>query len=117
MSYLQILVRQLPSGRFEARDNRSGIVVEAVTEHAAITQYADAARKSGVIDSPDLTPFLNVHRLELIWPTDFRNVTQAFDAHPEWEAYAEFSPRGHEGIDIRCPHGGEVRACTWGPSA
>lgn len=112
--YLQILVKQLGPRRFEARDNRSGIVIEAVTEYDALRQYADAARKSHVIDSPDLTPLLSVDRLELVWPTDYEVFTQKFLKNPDWAAYRDFDPPGHEGVDIRCPTGAEVRACTWG---
>ena len=50
--------------------------------------------------------------LRLVWPTDYRFVTQKFGARPEY--YARFSLAGHEGVDIRAPSGSNVYACADG---
>ena len=42
------------------------------------------------------------------WPTDHKQVTQPYLAHPDWPAYASLIPPGHEGIDIRSGLGGKV---------
>ena len=41
-----------------------------------------------------------------IWPTEYREITQHFGANPK--NYAQFGLPGHEGIDIRAPHGSKV---------
>lgn len=44
----------------------------------------------------------------LAWPTQYRHVTQRFGNNPAY--YAKFGLPGHEGIDIRAPHGSNVYA-------
>jgi len=50
--------------------------------------------------------------LKLMWPTDYRFITQKFGARPEY--YARFGLAGHEGVDIRAPSGSNVYACADG---
>ncbi len=40
------------------------------------------------------------------WPTQYTTITQAFGARPEY--YQQFGLPGHEGVDIRAPHGSPV---------
>lgn len=42
------------------------------------------------------------------WPTDFRVVTQKFGANPA--TYKAYGLPGHEGLDVRAPHGSNVYA-------
>ncbi|MFN2145137.1 MAG: peptidoglycan DD-metalloendopeptidase family protein [Anaerolineales bacterium] len=51
-------------------------------------------------------------RLYLFWPTDYDTVLQPFGANAE--LYASYGLPGHEGIDIRAPHGANVYACADG---
>lgn len=46
------------------------------------------------------------------WPTDYRVVTQAFGARPEY--YGRFGLPGHEGIDLRAPVGSGIYAVAAG---
>lgn len=46
------------------------------------------------------------------WPTDYLIITQPFGANPEY--YGQFGLAGHEGVDIRSPHGKPVRAIDHG---
>ncbi len=41
-----------------------------------------------------------------VWPTEYRQITQHFGANPQ--NYAQFGLPGHEGVDIRAPHGSKV---------
>ena len=51
-------------------------------------------------------------RFYLFWPTDYPAVVQSFGAHPE--IYSRYGLPGHEGIDLRAPHGSNVYACAAG---
>jgi murein DD-endopeptidase MepM/ murein hydrolase activator NlpD len=51
-------------------------------------------------------------RLYLFWPTDYGEVLQPFGANPE--LYSQYGLPGHEGLDIRAPHGANVYACAEG---
>lgn len=46
------------------------------------------------------------------WPTDFQTVTQRFGANPDY--YGQFGQAGHEGLDIRAPHGSNIYAVAAG---
>lgn len=46
------------------------------------------------------------------WPTDYKKVTQAFGARPEY--YARFGLPGHEGVDIRTGKAGRIYAIAAG---
>lgn len=46
------------------------------------------------------------------WPTNHKVVTQAFGANPD--VYAPYNLPGHEGVDIRAPHGSAVYAVAAG---
>jgi len=46
------------------------------------------------------------------WPTDFKTVTQVFGSNPQ--NYQQFKLPGHEGIDIRAPHGTNCYAAAAG---
>lgn len=48
----------------------------------------------------------------VVWPTEFKTVTQEFGANPA--NYAPYGLPGHEGIDIRAPHGTKVFAAVGG---
>lgn len=50
--------------------------------------------------------------ITLRWPTDYAVVTQPFGVRPE--AYRRFGLPGHEGLDIRAPHGANIYACAAG---
>jgi hypothetical protein len=51
-------------------------------------------------------------RLYLFWPTDYGTILQPFGVNPE--LYISYGLPGHEGIDIRAPHGANVYACADG---
>jgi murein DD-endopeptidase MepM/ murein hydrolase activator NlpD len=46
------------------------------------------------------------------WPTEYRQVTQAFGVNAEY--YSKFGLPGHEGIDIVAPLGSKIFACLDG---
>lgn len=48
----------------------------------------------------------------LAWPTEYRVITQHFGANPQ--NYAQFGLPGHDGADIRAPHGSKVFAVADG---
>jgi murein DD-endopeptidase MepM/ murein hydrolase activator NlpD len=50
--------------------------------------------------------------IKLQWPTEYRVITQGFGANPQ--NYARFGLPGHEGIDMRAPHGSDIMACADG---
>lgn len=51
-------------------------------------------------------------KLKLIWPTDYKVITQRFGMRPEY--YGQFGLPGHEGLDIRAPNGANIYACADG---
>ena len=46
------------------------------------------------------------------WPTDHKVITQEFGNNPEY--YDQFDLPGHEGVDIRAPHGSNIYAVADG---
>jgi hypothetical protein len=48
----------------------------------------------------------------VVWPTQYKVVTQEFGANPA--NYAPFGLPGHEGVDIRAPHGTKIFAAAGG---
>jgi hypothetical protein len=50
-----------------------------------------------------------VNTIQLFWPTQYKTVTQAFGANPA--TYRKWDLPGHEGVDIRAPHGSNIFAC------
>lgn len=50
--------------------------------------------------------------IQLSWPTDYRVITQRFGANPQ--NYTRYGLPGHEGVDIRAPHGSNIYACADG---
>lgn len=49
------------------------------------------------------------------WPTEYRVITQAFGANPQY--YGKFGLPGHEGIDIRALHGTNIYSVADGEIA
>lgn len=52
------------------------------------------------------------HAFKLLWPTDFPVITQRFGANPR--IYRRWDLPGHEGVDIRALHNGNIYACADG---
>ena len=69
-------------------------------------------RSLGVKSDDDILPRFAKDRLYLFWPTDYGTILQPFGAHSE--IYMQYGLPGHEGIDIRAPHGSNVYACAEG---
>lgn len=69
-------------------------------------------RLIGEGDGQDALPRFSKDRLYLFWPTDYETVLQPFGANSE--LYVTYGLPGHEGIDIRAPHGSNVYACADG---
>lgn len=47
-----------------------------------------------------------------IWPTEYKTITQAYGANPDY--YRQFGLPGHEGLDIRAPEGSPIYAIDTG---
>ncbi|MEJ2488128.1 MAG: M23 family metallopeptidase, partial [Anaerolineales bacterium] len=66
----------------------------------------------GVKAGNEVLPRFPKDRLYLFWPTDYTTILQPFGDHPE--IYMQYGLPGHEGVDIRAPHGSNIYACAEG---
>ncbi|MBN2045588.1 MAG: M23 family metallopeptidase [Anaerolineales bacterium] len=66
----------------------------------------------GMDNQPGALPLYRKDRLYLFWPTDYGTILQPFGANQE--LYMQYGLPGHEGVDIRAPHGANVYACADG---
>jgi hypothetical protein len=82
---------------------------EILDQRAAANQRYGEDAVSGIREVP--TQYA-LDRLYLFWPTDYPEIIQRFGANPE--IYSKWGLHGHEGIDIRAPHGSAVYACADG---
>lgn len=62
-------------------------------------------------DSPTEPPTQDQFRFEA-WPTEHRVINQGFGKNPDW--YAKYGLPGHEGVDVRAPHGSAIYAVADG---
>jgi murein DD-endopeptidase MepM/ murein hydrolase activator NlpD len=79
---------------------------------ARIRRGEPYGRLIGKEDGQDSLPRYPKDRLYLFWPTDYDVVLQPFGANAA--LYTPYGLPGHEGIDIRAPHGANVYACADG---
>lgn len=57
------------------------------------------------LDRPDIPP-VTTKGFFKYWPTQFKVITQGFGENPSY--YSQFGLDGHEGIDIKAPHGSKI---------
>src|SRR5574341_40588 len=64
------------------------------------------------VDYTDTTTRKLNYRFNLLWPTDYRIITQQFNRNPEF--YAKFGLPGHEGLDFKAPDLSYIYSCAEG---
>src|SRR3972149_11894790 len=94
---------------YECRDNRTSAIGVDPSQQGALVEWVAEATKAGAF-ADNSTPLLRPPRLR--WPTETRYYTQRFGMNPV--LYAKYGLPGHEGVDMRAPHGSAIIAAASG---
>ncbi len=87
-------------------------LIDAAEPDALRTLLLRRMEQGTRLAGPRLSAGASRGRLELQWPTDYREVTQSFGESPQ--IYRRWGLPGHEGIDFRAPINSRVYACAAG---